>query len=198
MGRGWARSARAGDSKVYVTRTSISRGGAGNLAPHLLPHGRRRSVGCCHSTPRGPWGVDRRTGHGLLFLRKRVDRGAGGALGRGVRLVGSCGGVGGALRRRIPCALREARENTRQHGVAMSCCGGKRAALRAQYQQEPPAPPRRALALSSPESLRAPGGSNMLLRGPGTGLTYAFTAHEPLAVDARDVAGFLSLGLERV
>jgi hypothetical protein len=78
----------------------------------------------------------------------------------------------------------------------MSCCGGNRAALRAQFQQArsfvPPVPA--APVLLRPVPLMFTGEGPIVARGSVTGLTYAFPAGESLAVDSRDVPGLLSSG----
>ena len=81
----------------------------------------------------------------------------------------------------------------------MSCCVGNRAALRAQFQGTPrtPPPPVPSPVLERPVSLAFTGDGPLVARGAATGLVYAFPAGEPLVVDGRDVAGFLSSGVFR-
>lgn len=82
----------------------------------------------------------------------------------------------------------------------MSCCGGNRAALRAQFQQTPRTPPPTVPppSLDRPVSLTFTGEGPIVARGSQTGLTYAFPAGEELAVDFRDAPGLLASGAFRL
>ena len=83
----------------------------------------------------------------------------------------------------------------------MSCCGGNRAALRAEFQRTPRTPPPSVPppVLERPVSLAFTGDGPIVVRGSITGLTYGFPAGgEALSVDARDAAGILRSGVFRV
>lgn len=83
----------------------------------------------------------------------------------------------------------------------MSCCGGNRAALRAQFQRTPHTPPPSAPAplLERPVSLAFTGSGPIVVRGSVTSLTYAFPANgEALTVDGRDAPRILESGAFRL
>ena len=75
----------------------------------------------------------------------------------------------------------------------MSCCGGKRAALR--EQREPAVrsqTPRQTSVEAIPLRLKDAG--SLVARGEVTGTAYTFVRGQSVAVDRRDVAGLLRTG----
>ena len=78
----------------------------------------------------------------------------------------------------------------------MSCCGHKRAALRAAFtaaHSAPPTPP--PIQLREAVPLRYLRRGSIVVRGAGTGLTYAFpTGSVPLDIDASDAEALLATG----
>jgi hypothetical protein len=74
----------------------------------------------------------------------------------------------------------------------MSCCGHKRQALRTSTfhidpRQHPP-------TLQKPTLLTYVGGSALVVKGAGSGLTYLFVRDETLGVDERDVPMLAATG----
>ncbi len=77
----------------------------------------------------------------------------------------------------------------------MSCCGSRRAALRAQFTAEAPMPLGPPV-LQAPVALAHAGAGAMLARGAHTGLTYVFAGGgAALEVDGRDAPALLACGL---
>ena len=76
----------------------------------------------------------------------------------------------------------------------MSCCGSRRAALRAQFQSEAPAPLGPPV-LPAPVALAPAAEGATLARGAHTGLTYVFAGDgAALEVDGRDAPALLAGG----
>lgn len=74
----------------------------------------------------------------------------------------------------------------------MSCCGGKRDALKRSFVARTAAPAAVPPALPDGVRIRYLGATPILVRGPVSGLGYTFTSSQPVGVvDARDLAPLL-------
>ncbi len=77
----------------------------------------------------------------------------------------------------------------------MSCCGGKRRALRTRMSLPLANQPRPLLALKNSTLLTYLGDSSIVVRGEHTGHTYLFGPHgDALTVDDRDMPRLIATG----